>query len=206
MSLVERVKELTTSTNWYVIYGLIRASVLRETGLFREEYGSDVLLLMELLFRGETLVLPETLFYYRLVQKSVQMHYEDLTGAASNNVKLSSYTTLANSLLRLIEESSFPVGTKSVLREDLLENVSFANQTWAKQILSEHRTILQPDNRYLASVQIRDLLTGVGTSSPKDLQERAYLKRLSSSSRPHRIRLRAERVLDRHFSWRFRSK
>lgn len=42
---------------------------MRQTKLFREAYGGDVLLLMELLFHGEKMILADELFDYRLFDR-----------------------------------------------------------------------------------------------------------------------------------------
>jgi glycosyltransferase involved in cell wall biosynthesis len=221
MTLVERVKELTKTLNWYAIYGLIRADALRQTKLIRDAYGADVILLMELLFHGETMILADPLFDYRLfdhrqIMKTLALQYEGVAVTPSLLAKLKPYTELAKNLLAVIEESSNPPSIKTILREDLLENVSFANHLWANKICTENQSLLQNSNRYLASVQIRDLFARAPARAPEQLREladRKYQDFLSGLSVLDRVRHRTplfvagvQRLLDRHLLWRFRSK
>ena len=210
MSLVERVKELSKTINWYALYGLIRADILRQTKLVRDAYGGDVLLLMELLFHGETVILADSLFEYRLIQKTHERHAEDITGKSSQPEKPKPYTQLAYDLLDLIGESAFSPSIKTILRDDFLENVSFANQLWASRIAIENQpSVHAGDDRYLASIQIRDLLARVPPRAPeelRELRELAFEKYLSDLSAPRRLHHRIQRVLNRHLFWRFRPK
>ena len=125
MGLVGRVKELSNEINWYAIYGLIRADSLRQTRLFRDAYGSDALLLLELLLRGETMILSDTLFDYRLIRKAPERQLEDISGVSSRSEILKPYTSVAKGLLDVIAECNFSASIKAVLREDLMENVKF---------------------------------------------------------------------------------
>jgi len=214
MTLTERVRELTRTLNWYAIYGLIRADALRQTKLCRDAYGADVLLLMELLFLGETLILADALFDYRQIMKTAERHLEEIRGEPSHVEKLKPYTTLATNLLEIIEEAAMSPSLKASLRDDLLENVSFANQSWANKIFTENRAIFESDDRYLASIRIRDLLAGVPVRAPEEVRKLAFSKYrqvLSGLSAPNRLRHRLQRllerfqrVLDRHLLWRFR--
>jgi glycosyltransferase involved in cell wall biosynthesis len=210
MNLVERVKELSKTINWYALYGLIRTDVLRQTKLVRDAYGGDVLLLMELLFHGETLILADPLFEYRLIQKTHERHAEDLTGKSSQAEKPKPYTQLAYDLLDLIGESVFSPSIKTILRDDFLENVSFANQSWASTIAMENQlSVRAGDDRHLTSIQIRDLLARLPPRAPeelRELRELAFEKYLSDLSAPGRLYRRIQRVLNRHLFWRFRPK
>jgi hypothetical protein len=53
------------------INGLIRMTVLRQTGLIRSHYASDITLLAEIALRGKLLELPEFLFFRRFDAESV---------------------------------------------------------------------------------------------------------------------------------------
>ena len=206
LGLVERVRELTKTINWYTLYGLIRADALRQTSLIRDAYGADVLLLMELLLLGETIILADALFDYRLVRKAPERQMEDLSGISSRAEEVKAYTLTAKGLLDAIDECALSSDNKTILREDLLENVSFANQRWADRIAWENEPIIVDHDRYLASFQIRDLLTGMPVRAPETLRGPAYRKSASSLSGARRLQQEIHRVLDRHVMWRFRSK
>jgi len=204
MNLIERVKELTKRVSWYSLYGLFRADQLRRTGLVPNCFGGDVLLLLEVLFQGETMVLPDALFDYRCVKKSAEMQVEEISGTSSQVDTLKAYTVLATKLLGAIDKADCSNGVKKRLREDLLENVSFANQTWADQIVAENRPNVVSDNRLVASFQIRDLLAGRPVRAPEALREAEFRKSLTGLSAAVRLRRNIRRTLDRHVMWRFR--
>lgn len=124
----QRVKALTERINWYAFYGVIRRDSLSSTALVRSCYGADTLLLMELLLQGETLVLPEKLFSYRIEEKSAAMQVEALSGSAVPVSRV--YTTLASDLLELAR----PAGAEFV--SDLLENIT--RGVWREQLINEN--------------------------------------------------------------------
>ena len=136
--LRRRVSELTRELNWYAVYGVIRTEALKKTGLFTGNYGSDVILLMELLLQGETLILPERLFHYRIQQKSAADQLRDITGDSVSVKKTTPYTDLARSLLGVIENANLSDVVKAELTDDLLANVSRKNRRWQKLIVKEH--------------------------------------------------------------------
>lgn len=201
MDLHQRVRELTRKNNWYAFYGLIRADALRRTNLFADAYGGDVLLLIELLFQGQFVILDERLFDYRVVEKTPAKQLEDIRGTAAAPKKLKPCTELAKGLLAKIDGSPFGPEVKARLRDDLLENVSHANRGWATEIQIENAGI-DARNPHLASVQIRDLLEGRGARSPRELHELAFRKSLSGMSASHRARRHVQHWLDRHVLWR----
>ena len=138
MDLRLRVNELTLELNWYAIFGVIRAEALRKTRLFAAAYGIDVILLMELLFQGEFLILPERLFQYRVQRKSARDHLQAVTGREMLDQNPTPYTDLARSLLGVIENADFTGSVKAELTDDLLTNVSRRNRRWQKLIVKEH--------------------------------------------------------------------
>jgi glycosyltransferase involved in cell wall biosynthesis len=64
-----RVGAIARARYWLDFYGLIRRAVLAKTRLAQPVWGFDVVLGMELSLRGEVLLLPERLFYYRVDQR-----------------------------------------------------------------------------------------------------------------------------------------
>jgi glycosyltransferase involved in cell wall biosynthesis len=136
--LRRRVSALTRELNWYAIYGVIRSDALKNTELSKGVYGSDVILLMELLLQGETLILPEPLFHYRIQKKVAADQLRDITGKHDAGNKTTPYTDLARSLLGVIERSDLADSVKTELMDDLLANVGRKNRRWQKRILKEH--------------------------------------------------------------------
>jgi glycosyltransferase involved in cell wall biosynthesis len=205
MGLVERGRELSRTINWYTLYGVIRTETLRKTRIVRNRYAADVLLLMELLFHGETMTLPEKLFDYRIIKKTAERQMEAISGAASKE-KLRPYTLTAQGLLDVIAESQFSSAVKRELRDDLLENVSFANRLWADRIVDEHRPAISDSNRLIASFQICDLLNGAPIRPPESLYDAAYEKSLRGLPMSERLQTMVRHMLAKHVMWRFRTK
>jgi glycosyltransferase involved in cell wall biosynthesis len=153
----QRVRTLTARLDWFAIYSLIRKDGLRNTRLFAEVYGADVILLLELLLKGQSLILPERLFHYRFIPKTAQEHLEDITGTI-RKAESRPYTELATHLLQVIADSNCTTDLKQDMRDDLLDNVCQYNEAWSHNIVSENPGLLQvPD--YLRIIEIRKLFT-----------------------------------------------
>jgi glycosyltransferase involved in cell wall biosynthesis len=168
LTLSDRVRALTKTLNWYALYGIIRSDVLRETRLFPDRFGGDVILLMELLFHGQTYILDETLFSYRLLPKPLTV--ECVPMPDSRQERVGPYTELAINLLGTIDQSRFSIEIKRVLREDLLENVSLNNAVWMDLIQSENQFVARARRRRARSVRIRELLRRVSSEIPHATQ------------------------------------
>jgi glycosyltransferase involved in cell wall biosynthesis len=164
LPLRDRVRGLTKTLNWYALYGIIRSGVLRETRLYQDRFGGDVILLMELLFHGETYVLDEALFSYRLVSRPPAI--ESAVTGDSRQRRLGPYTELAMSLLDTIDESCFAPEVKRGLREDLLANISLNNRVWTRLIFSENLSLARLGGPYARSARIRELLSRVSSEIP----------------------------------------
>ena len=163
MDLRQRVSTLTVKLDWFAIYSLIRKDALRNTRLFTEAYGADVILLMELLLTGQTLILPERLFQYRFVQKTAEIHLEEITGSIRKG-ESRPYTELAKGLLQVIEDSNCIADLKQNMRDDLLDNVCQYNEAWSHNLIRENPGLIQvPD--YLRPIEIRKLFTPAQESS-----------------------------------------
>ena len=159
LPLRERLLSLTKTLNWYALYGVMRADVLRQTRLYQERFGGDVILLMELLFHGETYILDEALFAYRLIPRPRAV--ESAVEGDSRQGRIGPYTELAMNLLETIDKSRFSPDVKRVLREDLLDNVSLNNPDWVNLIQSENRSIARVRKPRRRSALIRKLLAAL---------------------------------------------
>jgi glycosyltransferase involved in cell wall biosynthesis len=157
LPLRERLQSLTKALNWYALYGIIRCDALRQTRLYQEGFGGDVVLLMELLFHGETHILDEALFSYRLVARRPAV--ESAFMGDSRQGRIGPYTELAMRLLDTIDESCVSSDVKRVLREDLLQNVSLNNRVWMDLIQSENPFVARARRPRARRARIRQLLT-----------------------------------------------
>jgi len=69
-----RVSEIARARYWLDVYSLMRRATLAQTRLAQPVWGFDVVVVMEMCMRGQTLLVPDKLFYYRAdPQKTV--HY-----------------------------------------------------------------------------------------------------------------------------------
>ena len=67
LSPLERYRHLIWNLKWCnLLHGVIRSSALRSTGMFRDLFGPDHLLLAELSLQGAFAQIPEPLFYRRI--------------------------------------------------------------------------------------------------------------------------------------------
>lgn len=204
MGLRERTRTLTAEVNWYALYGVMSAEMLRKTRLVRSAFGGDVVLLMEILFQGETFILNEPLFTYRLIAKTVDQHIKELTGVKAE-MEVPAYTGLARDLLAVIDASSAPSALKQCMRDDLLENVSFRNGSWRGEIMRENPG-LQRVVSYLVPIEICALL--VPDMSPSELaklRRRAYEGFIAQLPLKDRAVHKVKRLYDRHIGWRLRA-
>ncbi|MGA3216360.1 MAG: glycosyltransferase family A protein [Acidimicrobiales bacterium] len=64
-ALRTRLQAYLDRRSWYMVYGLARREALVRTGLFSPRFGSDVVLMWEMLLRFRLGTLPETLVDYR---------------------------------------------------------------------------------------------------------------------------------------------
>lgn len=79
MRAVARFKRIVWDLGWCnMIYGVIRKEVLSQTGMFRNVWGSDHVLLAELALKGSFAQIPEALFYRRKVRpdETPEIHKE----------------------------------------------------------------------------------------------------------------------------------
>ena len=161
---------------------------------------------MELLFQGETMVLPERLFMYRILAKTPDQYMSGLTGL-QENVTYKLYTSLARELLQTIETSGFPIAVRNEMREDLLENVTAVNVRWHDTLRREHPDLEHILPRYLIPMEMRRKLWDRFTPAElADLRARAFATFVSRLPLHKRIARKVDRYMDRHVLWRFRTK
>jgi hypothetical protein len=79
----KRVRAIARSLYWYDFYGLMRRGVLAETRLPQPTWGFDVILMLEMSLRGEVLLVPEKLFFYRVIKGKTGEQAAATLGAAN---------------------------------------------------------------------------------------------------------------------------
>ena len=160
MSISERVHQLISRVGWFAIYGVIRSESLKKTNLFLEKYGTDVILLLELLLLGEFVKVPERLFYYRIPEKpkEAQEYMKDIDPLQCDREPKQPYTFLARELLKVVLESKLEEVTKCRIRKEFIETLCFKNLDWRSRIFKEHQS---PPEIPASPQQLREFIEGV---------------------------------------------
>lgn len=196
MELRERVDFLTRQMGWYCFYGLIRADALRKTRLFPATFGGDVVLLMELLFQGQFIILEEKLFTYRLVSKSVARYIQEIAGSYESHPP-APFTQLARDLLDVIIRSRSGLEAKQAMCDDLLENLTHRNVEWKGAVVHEN-----PDLRnispLLLPVEMKAVLVPALPLKALEVLRKAAVNRLAVK----RLWFDLRRRFNRHIGWR----
>ncbi len=108
-----------------MIHGLIRSDLIRQTKLFRDVWGSDILLLGELSLLGEFAQIPDTLFYrrenrYEIGDKTLdewkERYLATLKGSNNSEPAKASlpelFGQLRTALLKVLADSELPYPQK----------------------------------------------------------------------------------------------
>jgi glycosyltransferase involved in cell wall biosynthesis len=145
MDVAGRIHELISRMGWFAIYGLIRPEALRATHLFEEKYGTDVLLMLELLLQGDFVKVPEPLFRYRLPQqlKTAREYVLDLTAHENGSSIEKPYLGMARGLLEIVLSSDLDPEIKQRIKEDFVRTLTFQNREWRDRIMQEQGLPLQ---------------------------------------------------------------
>ena len=202
----ERVRALTEKMGWYTTYGVIRSDVLRDiTPLMTRQYGADVVFLMRLLFRGETLVIPEPLFYYHLPDQNFNIrYYQQLLGISARAAQFRRpYTELVMNLVQAVDESGFSEELARDFKADLLNNVS-RNRQWLRLILSENFGGERLSAEHVAAAIGALSDPEASLRRLREVQDAVFAPVISNMPRLKRARVRLRRSLDKHVFHRFR--
>ncbi len=122
MSLNKRFRKILWNNSAASIYGLMRSSVLRETGLFRNTIGSDNLLLAELSLRGEIHQLPLFLFKKKIQSGNITKKVKALFEAIFPNDPrdIFPFTKLAIEHWKLVQRSRLKRKEKLIAFSDII--------------------------------------------------------------------------------------
>lgn len=113
MDLLTRIRSLMRQEGWFAIYGLIRSSALERVKLGKAIWGSDVVILLELLLMGETMRTDSTRFQYRIVYKSVSDSLLSVDPDRVDEACDSPYWDMVNNLVRTVLQSEQSVFHKA---------------------------------------------------------------------------------------------
>ncbi len=166
MEIPQRINHLIAQINWYEIYGIIRSHSLKKTKLTSNNYGSDVILLLELLLLGNFVKVPEALFYYRILPKSAQEQMSNIDPNKAENYALKApYSFLARELFRKVLDSNLNESVKRQIKFDFIETICspISQFNFLTLIFMEH----QVSGNYFKSFQeLRRFIENIITSNP----------------------------------------
>lgn len=69
LSRLDRVRRIFSGTTYNWVYSLIRSDALRKTGMIRNVFGGDTMLILELALQGPFVKVDEPLFAYRVFKR-----------------------------------------------------------------------------------------------------------------------------------------
>jgi glycosyltransferase involved in cell wall biosynthesis len=121
-SVRERAAVLVRRGGWYQIYGLARRVAIDRSRRFRDVYGPDVALVMELALQGPIVTIPEVLFWYRQYQTRTEALRITRQGklADQDRVLSAKYTYLQESLAETVNASQLPWQIKAQVKADII--------------------------------------------------------------------------------------
>jgi len=137
MGLQKRVRTLVGTMNWYSIYSVIRTDILKKIKLDLYCWGPDVIELLQLSLLGEFYVIPEELFHYRWLKKTVDDVMRQVDPARSDDENKMPYSSLPANLIATINHSDLEIQEKLQLQAEILQTICFHNETWRNLIFAE---------------------------------------------------------------------
>lgn len=147
-SVADRVGILVRRGGWYQSYGLARREALARTHLFRDVYGPDVVLMMDLALQGRIIKVPEVLFWYRQFNAKTEEARAKRQGRINDEARVlqAKYTFLEESMTRVIRQADLPRATKlrlvaDVLRAAYLEDTPLSGHTRHEIAIRMRRSI-----------------------------------------------------------------
>ncbi len=137
LDITDAVYELISRDGWYSFYGLMPKNIvlsLINSNMHQGEFGADVLISLDLIFKGGFYRVNERLFYYRL--HSNQGSSSEIKDFNHNYRK--PYTELYQNLLKTIERKSLDISTKQQIKDIFIKTLGFQNPIILEFILNEH--------------------------------------------------------------------
>jgi glycosyltransferase involved in cell wall biosynthesis len=137
-SVSDRLRRLVKRGGWYISYGLIRADALRQTTLFQNVYGPDLVLALELALRGPFVKVPEILFWYRQFGTRTEADRAARQGLPSGAGKqLFPGSMLVENLAAAIRRARLPWLTRQALLAELFRTAYVEDPIWRGRVRPE---------------------------------------------------------------------
>ena len=137
MDVSQRLHKLMTELGGFNAYALMRSEALRKTNLLQPKFGLDIILLMELTMLGELVKVPEILFYYRFIPKTLDHYMSDINPSAKP-VK-AGFTGVFREMMQIILKSDLHDSVKYKLQNEFIEYLMLENLPWRQFIIGENR-------------------------------------------------------------------
>lgn len=127
-NVASRISRWMNRWGWHSIYGVYRTSEVNSIKI-EDRYGSDVLFILQVLMKGGIFNIPETLFYYRITDKTEQDRYLSQGAEKSSDKQLNfCHTQLALTAIDTIWKSPLVrEEEKTISRQLLLETLLKSN-------------------------------------------------------------------------------
>ena len=186
LSFSERLHQFFLISGW-LVYGLYRSEYLKRTKLFLEEYGPDVMLMLEIHLLGDIVKVGEKLFFYRQFQ--IKTHYDQIESITSNhdkqrNIAQASHTQLIKNMYQVLKEYKVP----PTIIQDFFDVLVFQQKSWVRMSCMEHTALFQ--DRIIDPDYMYDFLKTVATTEKppeqivNDLESPALRFQQLSTERP----------------------
>lgn len=138
LEIAERVHQFMMMDGWYFIYGLMRRQTLGSTELFRNTFGGDVQLMLELILQGDIGVVPEPLFRYRTRYRRNQNEawLLSIIGGVPKELLSTPQLDLARNLIEVADKHILDSSLREQIRVSMLRDL-VESRAWRRKILHE---------------------------------------------------------------------
>ncbi|MGG1399781.1 glycosyltransferase [Bacillus salipaludis] len=144
LSLSKRLHHYFLNLSWIGlnVYGLWRSKYLKQTRLFLEEYGPDVILGLELYLLGDVVKVEESLFFYRQFRE--KKHYDLIKTITSTYEKQqlmaqAPYTQLIKNLYQTLKEKN----VSQEITQDFFDVLVFQQMDYVRICCLEHQSLFK---------------------------------------------------------------
>jgi glycosyltransferase involved in cell wall biosynthesis len=169
-SVARRVRVLVGRGGWYQSYGLIRAGALRDTTLFQNVYGPDVVLVLELALQGPFVKVPDILYWYRQFGTRTETDRATRQGlpVAPGGLRFPG-SQLQENLAGAIRRSRLPWLTRQALIADLMRITYFTSPILSQRVRPELAGRIRQAMADRSVGQVAKFSTLVGLSRAREL-------------------------------------
>lgn len=142
-NISENFKRWMSRSGGYDFYGLYRKKSI-ENMRIKESFGSDLIWVLELMLSGEFAKLDESLFYYRVMPKSIVDYAEAIASDTKGKLEIKTfpYCNLIRNIYRVIEDSKLDDNLKTDLAMDFLNVLINENKPMLSEVIWEILSVI----------------------------------------------------------------